>query len=697
MASRRTTFAIGAGLSLLFAGFPVVAHAHGGAPHTVEDHIEEDSVAHTPALERRLERRTVAATAADADAVAAAVADDPGQVGEWGQVLDWPVVGVHAALLENGKVLAYDSIGDRATEADPVHDRTRATVWDPATGTHTRVDVNTGFNVFCSGLAHLMDGSLFLAGGNKNAQLDGIAQTHVFNSNTNTWSLGPSMAFERWYPTVTPLRDGEMLIIEGGPDTPEVRRTDGSLRTLSGASLNLPLYPWMHVSPDGRAFYAGPNQTMRSLDPAGQGSWQSFGPRDQLNRGYGSHALFDVGKMLVAGGASPASRDARVIDLNGATPQVSTTAPMESARRQHNLTVLADGSVLTTGGLSSSESLVDLNNGVYPAELWNPATGQWQTLAAMQVTRQYHSTALLLPDGRVLSSGGGLCGACDSRGYLAKNAEVFSPPYLFKKDGSGGLAPRPEITSAPSEIPYNAPFAVSVPNAASIGKVALIRLGAVTHSVNMEQRYIPLSFTRGCGALRATAPANPNIAPPGVYMLFVIGADGVPSVAKMVRVSASAAAPPSELPPCPPDNPPPADTGPGAPPAVAAPPPDTGTSTAPPVDRRAPTLAVRVARRQRVLRARGVVVSARCDERCTVSAGGRLKIGRRSYALGRVSRTTRPDHLTAFKVRLTRRATLALRRALNRRTPATVRIGLRGRDAAGNGSALVRSVVRAVR
>ena len=242
-----------------------------------------------------------------------------------------------------------------------------------------------------------------------------------------------------------------------------------------------------------------------------------------------------MGKILVAGGAS-SSKDARVIDLNGATPQVSATAPMASGRRQHNLTVLADGTVLATGGNSSGAPLVDLDNGVYPAELWNPATGQWRTLAAMQVTRQYHSTALLLPDARVLSAGGGICGTCDAVGYLAKNAEVFSPPYLFKKDGSGELAPRPEITSAPDEVTYDAPFAISTPNAASIRKVALVRLGAVTHSVNMEQRYVPLSFTAGSGAVNATAPANANVAPPGVYMLFVIGADGVPSVARMVRV-----------------------------------------------------------------------------------------------------------------------------------------------------------------
>ena len=440
-------------------------------------------------------------------------------------------------------MLAYDSVGDRATETFPVHDFTRATVWDPETGTHTNVNV-TGYNVFCSGLAHLMDGSLFLAGGNRSAALDGIVQTHVFNYLTNTWSLGPNMAAGRWYPTVTPLRNGEMLITEGGPDIPEVRTTAGALRRLTTASLNLPLYPWIHAAPDGRAFYAGPNQTMRALNTDGTGAWQTFGQRDTINRDYGSHALYDIGRILVAGGGG-SSADTRTININGATPQVTATAPMANGRRQHNLTVLADGSVLATGGNSSGAGLVDLNNGVYVGELWtpatgNPATGTWKTLAAETATRQYHSTALLLPDGRVVSSGGGICGTCDQVSYLAKNAQVYTPPYLFKTDGSGELAPRPTIASAPATVAYGSGFQIDTPDAAAIRKVALVRLGAVTHSVNMEQRYVPLTFTAGAGALTATAPANANIAPPGVYMLFITDANGVPSVSKMVTVSTTA-------------------------------------------------------------------------------------------------------------------------------------------------------------
>jgi len=504
------------------------AGAHDGVG-TAAGHAAEDAVIHTAVQERALDDHTRAVGVFAAVAVAGA----PQDVGQWGPVVDWPVVGVNVALLPNGKVLAYDSIGDNATETYPVQDHTRATVWDPATGTQTPVNVDTGFNIFCSGLAHLVDGRMFIAGGNKDQQLNGIVQTHLFDPVTNLWSLGPNMAAGRWYPTVTPLSNGEMLITSGRVDTPEVRTMAGGLRALSTASLSLPLYPWMDVAPNGQAFYSGPDQTLRTLDTAGTGTWQALGQRDTINRDYGGHALFDVGKMLVAGGG-PSTTDARVVDLNGATPQVSTTAPMAYGRRQHNLTVLADGTVLATGGNSSGASLVDLNAGVYPAEQWNPATGQWRTLAAMQITRQYHSTALLLPDGRVLSSGGGICGTCDQVGYLAKNAEIFSPPYLFQADGT--LAPRPAIDAAPASTSYGAAMEIATGNPASIRKVALVRLGAVTHSDNMEQRYIPLSFTAGATSITATAPANANVAPPGFYMLFIIDANGVPSVARMVSV-----------------------------------------------------------------------------------------------------------------------------------------------------------------
>src|SRR5262245_25134508 len=240
---------------------------------TASQHASEDAVVHTAAHERALDAHTREVTASAASAAAAATAGAPQDVGAWGPVVDWPVIGVHVALLPNGKVLAYDSIGDNATETSPLQDHTRATVWDPVTGTQTPVTVDTGFNIFCSGLSHLLDGRMFFAGGNRDQQLNGIVQTHLFDHATNLWSLGPNMAAGRWYPTVTPLSNGEMLITSGRVDTPEVRTLAGGLRALSTASLSLPLYPWVDVAPSGRAFYSGPDQTLRVLDTTGTGAW----------------------------------------------------------------------------------------------------------------------------------------------------------------------------------------------------------------------------------------------------------------------------------------------------------------------------------------------------------------------------------------------------------------------------------------
>jgi Domain of unknown function (DUF1929) len=539
-------------VALLGLGAPA-ALAH---PDSTEEHIEQDSVSLSADEERRLARETKAADAPEARAAAvqAAAVGNEHLIGQWSGLQDWPVVGIHVALLTNGKVLAYDSINDEPSEHSEVHNTTRATVWDPGTGTFTPANVMTGYNVFCSGLAHLPDGSLFLAGGNKNNVLDGIRETHVFDANGNRWTLGPKMQLERWYPSVTPLANGEMLITDGkvhggeADDQPEVRTTSGALRTLTGATKDLPLYPWMDVAPDGRVMYTGPANDLQALDTRGQGSWQHFGPRDGVWRDYGSRALYDVGKILVTGGDIPATANSAVVDINGARPGVTATQSMANPRRQHNATVLADGTVLATGGLSSAEPLVDMAAGVYDAELWNPATGAWTTMAAESATRQYHSAALLLPDGRVLSSGGGVCLRCHEVGYLEKNAQVFSPPYLFRKDGSGQLAPRPSITSIPSAVGQGADFTIATPNAASIRKVALVRVAAATHSVNMEQRYIPLAFRAGSGSLVATAPASVNIAPPGYYMLFVIDSNGVPSVSSMVRFSAGAVSTGSAVP-----------------------------------------------------------------------------------------------------------------------------------------------------
>jgi hypothetical protein len=141
----------------------------------------------------------------------------------------------------------------------------------------------------------------------------------------------------------------------------------------------------------------------------------------------------------------------------------------------------------------------------------------------------YHSTALLLPDGRALSAG-------QDNGPGQFTAQIYSPPYLFR-----GV--RPVISSIPQSIAYAHPFTINTPNAANINSVVLMKLGNVTHSVTFDQRLIELSFVHsGSTSLIATSPPNANRAPPGYYMLVVLNGNNVPSVAKMVRVGAQPSA-----------------------------------------------------------------------------------------------------------------------------------------------------------
>ena len=460
-------------------------------------------------------------------------------VGRWGGKFELPVVAIHSTLMPDGNVLAYDSVSDGAAESYPIHTSTRAIVWSPTTRAITNVDETLGSNIFCSGHIVLPDGRIFVAGGNLNDNLDGINKTHTFTFSNRTWAVGNDMARARWYPTLTMMSNGEALISGGGANLPEVRGINGVMRSLTGADIEIAYernYNWLKQAPNGKVATLGPSPNLNLLDPAGAGSWETYINRaDSIYRDYGSYAMYDVGKAIVAGGSGYNST-AGLVDLNTSTAQA--TGSMAFQRRQHNLTVLADGTVLATGGLQNSPNgLVDINNGVFAAERWDPATGQWTTMASMRVSRQYHSTALLLPDGRVFSAGGGICGDCTTQNYLQKNGEVYSPPYLFKKDGSGWAASRPQLTNVPGAVGYNQSFTVTSGNAADIRKAAMVRFGGVTHGVNMDQQYIPVSYTQTAGnKLSITSPNNSRIAPPGYYMLFIIDKEGVPARARIVRV-----------------------------------------------------------------------------------------------------------------------------------------------------------------
>ncbi len=450
-------------------------------------------------------------------------------LGKWDPPIPWPAIAIHAALLPNGTVMTYSR-----TAHVPV-------IWDPANPS-SFTDLNEPADFFCSGLALLPDGRLFLAGGHSGVDLFGIKVAYTYDVNTG-WSRAPDMRNGRWYPTVTTLSNGDALTVSGTDTTsaanliPEVYNpASNTWRALTTAPKNLPLYPMMFnvPLPAGQVFYVGPDQATAYLNPSGTGTWTNGPTRNCCFRDYGSAVMYATAKILVVGGGNTPTNTAERIDLGGAGTWVNS-GTMSVARRQMNATLLADGTVLVTGGTNATGfNTAPTSSAVLAAELWNqnnPTT--WTKLASMTHYRLYHSIALLLPDGRVLSAGSGAPAATGmSDDYTA---EIFSPPYLFKLDGTP--ATRPVITNAPTSISFGVPFTIQTPDAASITKVTFVRLGAVTHSTNMNQRNTNLAFTAGSGSLSISPPTSSQMAPPGHYMLFIINGNGVPSVAKIIRIN----------------------------------------------------------------------------------------------------------------------------------------------------------------
>ena len=370
---------------------------------------------------------------------------------------------------------------------------------------------------------------------------------------------------------------------------------------LETAPLATPFYPLMFVLPDGNVFYAGAEDNNTETNPTvttlenytldiESEAWRLVG---RSNIPGGSGAMYEPGRILKAGGGlGGATSGAQVIDLTpGGAATWKTVGSMSSGRVRNNLTILPDGTVLTTGGSrrgnleynffcnGGSRGGLDCTRADFPpgkpglscpssidpsppesgcpggsctggdgtqqwvaeAELFDPVTETWSKMASMQTPRMYHSTAILVPDGRVIKAGGGQGGG---RIHDYTTIEIFSPPYLFK-------GARPTISSAPRAIGYGQTVSVRTPDAADIASASLVRLAAATHGFDQNQRFVPLVFENKAGTLTISGarvggvatPLNANIAPPGYYMLFLVNTAGVPSIGRYVRLAAPLAAP----------------------------------------------------------------------------------------------------------------------------------------------------------
>ncbi|KAL8772295.1 MAG: hypothetical protein Q9209_002507 [Squamulea sp. 1 TL-2023] len=494
-------------------------------------------------------------SAADINVLAAATyTKPPTNLGIWGITLDFPIVPAAAALLTNGKVLLWSSHKPQDYSGGSGSGKTETAIYDPATGTVSRRTVTeTQHDMFCPGLSLDASGRPFVTGG------DDAAKLSIYDG-TN-WIAGPNMKIQRGYQSSATLSDGRIFTIGGSWSGGEGNKNGEVWSPASNTWSLLPGCPiapmltadkrgvyradnhgWLFGWKSGSVFQAGPSKAMNWYTTVGTGGQKAAGLRgtdpDAMN---GNAVMYDAlnGKILTVGGAphyedNQATGNARIVTIGapGTTASVAAIGNLAYARAFHNSVVMPDGKVLVVGGESYPIPFSD-NTATNTPELFNPATSSFTSVNPLAVPRTYHSFALLLPDATIISGGGGLCGACTTN---HPNAQIYSPAYLFKADGT--KASRPLINSvSTTNVAVGAKITVSMNTA--VTSFSLVRYGSGTHSVNTDQRRIPLTSTASGFSYTVTIPNDAGVALPGSWMLFALDSASVPSVSKTIIIRAS--------------------------------------------------------------------------------------------------------------------------------------------------------------
>jgi WD40 repeat protein len=550
----------------------------------------------SPAERRRVKARERARARAGIARVRAraAVAGDPATVGKWTtRPRRLRVMGINAAMLPTGKVLfwsypvnpnpAYNPDFDVIGEAP---NNSLSAVWDPQTG-KTKVirppinpDTGERTNIWCSGISFLPDGSVLAAGGNLGYTPDwrGLQRAYVFSPWTETWKEVGQMHGGRWYPSQVLLADGRTLVLQGFDETGT--RTDNKNVdvfdpvtgefSLVGTLTNPPdtprsdeYYPHTFLMPSGRVLIAGQLRTDSWMfnNPGNDLSWtdiphpfpaftdRTWGTAVLLPGDHdGSTRVMQIGGSWldrpIADGGVNAVKTTEVFDEANLGAGWQYASNLSVGRSHSNTVLLPDGSMVQIGGgkgiSPDRRNQYAVSGAERQVELWDPATGQWRLGPAQVEGRAYHSTAVLLPDGRVVSAGDDYNGTGGPKTGLSKDTlEIYSPPYLFK-------GRRPIVHSAPTRVRWNTTFGVGTLNT-NVTRAMLVAPSATTHSTDMNQRALSLPITKRAEGLGydVTSPLQPTAAPPGVYMLFLLNARGVPSIAKWIRLDRGAPPPPT--------------------------------------------------------------------------------------------------------------------------------------------------------
>ena len=577
--------------SLADAG-PTVKHAR--EHEAIDDLIGR--IRTMPASERNALKSRALGVSGTAN-VARRLADKPvgpaSEYGQWSAPFKAPTYGIHGVLLPTGRVLVM-SMGHGHAAGLPgsnmgqdVNNDGAAALWDPSLGTGTNAfkqidpppmpiddpQKRRGYKnlrpapVYCSGHVQLADGRILVAGGNLEAGGGGfgLKLLFLFDPFTETWVRQQDLGVARWYPTLTRLPNGKVAILAGrdekGVNRPEVELYPAAGQQIPGIDTStLPptstrteiktsrkinsFYPHSYVTRNGKMAIVGPTQSDQGILDLNAWTWTNTIGYRQGSNGYassfpepntidGPERIFAIGGLSTGGHLQPLVSSIRP----GIDTRWSDGPGLKLSRRNAPAVLLPDGTVVAVGGggklLREVHPMSDWPSRRQP-EIWDPATKQWRLGPAQARPRGYHSIAMLLPDGRVLSAGDDLQSAVfddNLNDAYDTTFELYSPPYLFK-------GPRPVVTDAPAKANYGQTVDLQIEgDASSIARVTLVAPGSNTHALDMNQRQLELRVVgRNGNTVTVLAPPTAAAAPPGDYMLFALSTQGVPSVAKFVQV-----------------------------------------------------------------------------------------------------------------------------------------------------------------
>jgi hypothetical protein len=451
----------------------------------------------------------------------------PANLGQWSAPQYLGMVPVHAAMLHTGKVLLFGYPDGHAPGPSA------ARLFDSVTNATQDVTLPFPIDIFCAGQSVMPDGRVLVDGGLDDEHYPGhagITNTTLFDPISETWSAAAPMTYSRWYPTTLVTPGGSILAVtgtqaDGKTITAQIESYDptSDTWTVLPPSANVPNaqadYPLLIVLKNGKIFYPGPRQDSQMFDPISQ-SWSYVSSMNFGTRFHSMAVLLPKSeKVMIVGGAITQPGDSptnttEIIDFSAQRPAWVYGPPLHIKRYNENLLYLPDGTLIAIGGGQHTR----YGNPVFKPELFDPVANTWRLLPPQVGVRAYHSIAVLMPDGRVISAGS------DSSTSFQYTYEIYSPSYLFK-------GPRPTITSSPGDAQYGQQFNIQTPDFADITRVALLRPTATTHANHMDDnRYIDLSFHSKSGSLTVTAPQSSNHAPPGYYMLVILNSKGVPAV-----------------------------------------------------------------------------------------------------------------------------------------------------------------------